>query len=67
MLLALDMGNTNIKIGVFKGDKLLMESRLATNYNKTEDQYAIQLLDILRLYGWTTRGLRRCDELCGPH
>ena len=56
MLLALDMGNTNIKIGVFKGDKLLMESRLATNYNKTEDQYAIQLLDILRLYGVDNKG-----------
>ena len=57
MLLALDMGNTNIKIGVFKGDKLLMESRLATNYNKMEDQYAIQLRDILQLYGVDNKGV----------
>ena len=50
MLLALDMGNTNITIGVFEGERLLLESRLATDYTKMEDQYAIELLDILRLY-----------------
>lgn len=50
MLLALDMGNTNITIGVFEGDRLLLESRVATDYTKMEDQYAVELLDILRLY-----------------
>ena len=51
MLLVLDMGNTNITIGVFDGDQLLLESRLATDHTKMEDQYAIELMDILRLYG----------------
>lgn len=50
MLLALDMGNTNITIGIFDGDHLLFESRLATNHQKTEDQYAIDFMDIFRLY-----------------
>ena len=50
MLLALDMGNTNITIGVFEDDRLLLESRVATDYTKMEDQYAVELLDILRLY-----------------
>lgn len=50
MLLALDMGNTNITIGVFEGERLLLESRLATDYTKMEDQYAVELLDILQLY-----------------
>lgn len=50
MLLALDMGNTNITIGVFEDDHLLLESRVATDYTKMEDQYAVELLDILRLY-----------------
>lgn len=50
MLLALDMGNTNITIGVFEDERLLLESRLATDYTKMEDQYAIELMDILRLY-----------------
>ncbi|HHV50418.1 MAG TPA: type III pantothenate kinase [Clostridiales bacterium] len=56
MLLALDMGNTNIKIGVFKNEKVIMESRLATNYNKMEDQYAVEILDILKLYGLDNKG-----------
>ncbi len=50
MLLALDMGNTNITIGVFEGEKLMLESRVATDLTKMEDQYAIDLMDILRLY-----------------
>lgn len=50
MLLTLDMGNTNITIGVFAGERLLFESRVATDHTKMEDQYAIDLMDILRLY-----------------
>lgn len=50
MLLTLDMGNSNIKIGVFKGKKLMLESRIATDRSKMEDQYAVEMLDILRLY-----------------
>lgn len=49
MLLAIDIGNTNITIGVFDGEKLVLESRLATDRKRTSDQYAIELIDILRL------------------
>lgn len=50
MLLTLDMGNTNITLGIFEGRRLIQESRLATDTRKMEDQYAVELLDILRLY-----------------
>ena len=51
MLLAIDVGNTNIVLGVFeKSGKLLFSSRLVTDSAKTEDQYAIDFRDILRLY-----------------
>ncbi len=50
MLLVLDMGNTNITIGVFDGDRLLLQSRMATDKHQMEDQYAIALMDLLRLY-----------------
>lgn len=51
MLLAIDVGNTNIVLGVFDRDgKLLFSSRLVTDNAKTEDQYAIDFRDILRLY-----------------
>ena len=50
MLLAIDVGNTNITIGVFHDDSLLFESRIATDWDRMQDQYAVELLDILRLY-----------------
>ncbi len=50
MLLVLDMGNTNITVGVFDDDRLVVESRLATDYRKMEDEYAMDIMDILRLY-----------------
>ena len=55
MLLAMDMGNTNITIGVFDGKKLMFESRVATDRTKMEDQYAVEFLDILRLYNVDAR------------
>ncbi len=55
MLLALDVGNTNITIGVFEGETLRFESRVATDRRKMPDQYAVELLDILRLHGMDAR------------
>jgi type III pantothenate kinase len=49
MILAVDIGNTNIKIGAWDGRKLVFVSRLMTNTLKTQDEYAVSLLDILRL------------------
>ena len=50
MLLVLDMGNTNITLGVFEGKQLLLQSRIATDRTKMEDQYAVELMDLMRLY-----------------
>ena len=51
MLLAIDMGNTNITLGAYAEDKLLFVSRLATDRSRTADQYAVELFSILELYG----------------
>lgn len=51
MLLALDIGNTNITIGGYEGTELLFVSRMATDRSRMEDQYAIELRDILDIYG----------------
>ena len=40
MLLAIDIGNTNIVIGVFEGEKLRATWRLGTDVHKLEDEYA---------------------------
>lgn len=50
MLLAIDIGNTNITLGAYDGDVLHFTARLATDQKKTADQYAIDLKDILTLH-----------------
>ncbi|MBC7331721.1 MAG: type III pantothenate kinase [Synergistetes bacterium] len=49
MLLTLDVGNTNIVIGFYKDSELLRAWRLATDRDKTKDEYAILLDSILRM------------------
>ncbi len=49
MLLAIDVGNTNITIGAYKDTELVFTARMSTDRNITSDQYAIGLNSILRL------------------
>ena len=52
MILAIDVGNTNTQFGAFDDEeKLVFESRIATNQFRMEDEYAVTLMDILKLYG----------------
>lgn len=39
MLLAIDVGNTNIVLGVFNGDELVESWRIATDNKRTADEY----------------------------
>ena len=48
MLLALDVGNTNITIGVFDGEKLLRTLRVTTKLPRTSDEYGILFKSLLR-------------------
>ena len=48
MLLAIDIGNTNIKIGVFDGDKLIHSFRLSTLQQRTGDEYGLDILSQFR-------------------
>lgn len=47
MLLAIDVGNTNIMIGVFRGDKVSVCWRIATQRESTEDELGITIKDLL--------------------
>lgn len=49
MLLCTDVGNTNIKFALYKGDKLLMKLRFSTNRSKTADDYAVDLYTIFKI------------------
>lgn len=50
MLLTIDLGNTNLALGVFNDNDLIFTSRLATQRDRTADQYAVELLNIFSLY-----------------
>ena len=47
MLLAIDIGNTNITIGLFNETSLIETWRIATSRNTTADEYGINILSIL--------------------
>lgn len=47
MLLTIDIGNTNITIGLYDGDTLGPRWRLATNHERMPDEYGLQLLGLL--------------------
>ncbi len=48
MLLVIDIGNTNITIGVFHNDDIIHVWRLSTNLSRTEDEYGIFIKNLLR-------------------
>ncbi len=43
MLLALDIGNTNIKIGLFEANQLLHSWRMSVDKTRTADEYGVQM------------------------
>ena len=43
MLLAIDVGNTNIVLGCFDGDKILVRERVSTNQQATDLEYATRI------------------------
>ena len=47
MILAVDIGNTNIVIGVYDGDNLAGSWRMVTRSEKTSDEYGIAIVNLL--------------------
>ena len=60
MLLAIDIGNTNITLGGYNGDVLSFTARISTNADRTGDQYAVEIQDILSLYGQSYKDIEDC-------
>ncbi len=57
MLLAIDVGNTNVTLGLYEGDKLNPHWRLATDHNRMPDEYGLQLLGLLQNAGKSIKDL----------
>lgn len=54
MIMAVDIGNSNIVIGGMEGQKIIFEARIRTDDTKTSDEYCIDLKNILDIYGVKT-------------
>lgn len=50
MILAVDIGNTNIVLGCIENSEILFEARMATDLIKTSDQYCAELKNMLGLF-----------------
>ncbi|MBE6861813.1 MAG: type III pantothenate kinase [Ruminococcus sp.] len=51
MVLTIDVGNTNIVVGSFDGDKLMFIERMSTNKSATVLEYVVMFKTILEIHG----------------
>jgi type III pantothenate kinase len=61
MLLIIDLGNTNLTIGLYDGKKLGARWRLATDHERMPDEYGMQILSLLQHSGCSPSQL---DGVC---
>jgi type III pantothenate kinase len=57
MLLTIDIGNTNLTIGLYEGERLAWHWRLATDHNRMPDEYGLQLLGLFQHAGYKVSDL----------
>ncbi|MBO5211486.1 MAG: type III pantothenate kinase [Clostridia bacterium] len=60
MLLTIDIGNTNITLGTYNNRILGFTARLATDTKRTEDEYAIDIKNLLSLYKMSPDDIEDC-------
>lgn len=57
MLLTIDIGNTNVTLGAYDGSVLSFTAHLSTDSLKTDDQYAVEIKNLLSLYNLSTEDI----------
>ena len=57
MLLAIDVGNTNMELGVYEGEKLLASFRMMTKNNTTSDEIGLMVCQYFDRFGIDRSGL----------
>lgn len=60
MLLAIDIGNTNISLGCIRDNNILFEARIATDRSRTSDQYGTEILTMLGAFGIKKEEISDC-------
>ena len=57
MIITIDVGNTNITVGVFNGDEIVASFRMTTKMPPTSDEYGMLLTNLLE------QNRIHCDEI----
>ena len=60
MLLAIDIGNTNILIGGIKDDQIIFKARIATDRTRTSDQYGVEIKNMIEALGAKISDISDC-------
>jgi type III pantothenate kinase len=64
MLLAIDIGNTNIKMGVYQGQHLVQHWRVVTERFKLADEYAVLVRNLLAMHDLEMAHINGCVISC---
>ena len=57
MLLAIDIGNTNITMGLFRGEILMGNFRMTTQMPRTSDEYGVLIRELIRNAGYEPKDI----------
>lgn len=60
MLLAIDIGNTNLVIGCIKDDEIVFKARIATDRTRTSDQYGVEIKSMIEAFGVRAEDISDC-------
>ena len=60
MLLAIDIGNTNLVIGCIQDDRILFKARIATDRTRTSDQYGVEIKNMIEAFGVKVSDISDC-------
>lgn len=59
MLLAVDIGNTNITMGLFRGEILMANFRMTTQIPRTSDEYGVFIHEMIRNAGYSPKDINQ--------
>ena len=57
MILTIDIGNTNIKYGLFEDTTLKASFRVSSSKTRTADEYGVTLCDLLKFQGYAPKDI----------
>lgn len=64
MLLAVDIGNTNIVFGIFKQKEIISHWRIGTDRTKTSDEYGVLFRNLIEIRGISLNSIKGAAVSC---